>query len=89
MLRVRFRANAEDFRPVNWPVKHPFWCTGYGGDFEYSIVVSYADDLDYIRENWPEARSIEFEYADEYLFTGRFPKPEWFDENDDSKKDEV
>lgn len=80
MLRVRFQANFDDPRPINWPVKHPYWVTGYAGDDSYAIVVAYADDLDYIKANWPEAEQIESEEATGYIFTGRFPKPEWFKE---------
>ena len=80
MIRVRFHANYEDSRPVNWPVKHPFWETGYAADESYAIVVSYADDLNYIKTNWPEAAEIEvLEENTLYRFTDRFPKPSWFE----------
>ena len=78
MLRIRFQANEDDYRPVNWPVKHPYWCSGYGEG--YSIVVSYADDIEYIIRNWPEATELDIMEDDlkEYKFTDRFPKPDWF-----------
>ena len=76
MLRVRFRANESDYRPINWPVKYPYWCTGYGEG--YSIVVAYADDEEEILRNWPEATNIDSEEVTEFLFTSRFPKPSWF-----------
>lgn len=76
MLRARFNANENDPRPVNWPVKHPYWHTGYGDG--YSTVVAYADDEAEILRNWPEATEIESEPADEYKFTARFKKPDWF-----------
>lgn len=79
MIRARFRANEDDYRPINWPVKHPYWCTGYGND--YSVVVAYADDIDEILRNWPEATDIDFEEREEYIFTDRFQKPEWFQVN--------
>jgi hypothetical protein len=75
MIRARFKANPDDFRPVNWPIKHPYWCTGYGDD--YSIVVAYADDEAEVLRNWPEAYDINVEEVDGYAFSGRFPKPEW------------
>ncbi len=75
MLRIRFKANPEDPRPINWPVKHPYWITGSG--VGYSIVVSYADDEEYIRENWPEAKDLEVTDVDGYVFTDRFPRPNW------------
>lgn len=82
MLRVRFHANHDDPRPINFPVKHPYWITGYAGDGSYATVVSYADDLDYITENWPEASNINGEVRSEYTFTSRFPIPDWFKEEE-------
>ena len=80
MMRVRFQANEDDPRPINFPVKHPYWITGYGPD--YAIIVSYADDLNYIRKNWPEANNLDIlEEEAEYIFTSRFPKPDWFMEH--------
>ena len=79
MIRARFKANEKDYRPINWPVKHPYWCTGYGDG--YSIVVAYADDEAEILRNWPEATEIDIEEVSEYIFTGRFPKPSWFNVN--------
>jgi len=78
MIRARFHANHDDYRPVNWPVKHPYWCSGESFDDSYSIVVAYADDEDEIIRNWPEATEIDSEEVDGYLFTDRFKKPGWF-----------
>lgn len=75
MIRARFKANAEDYRPVEWPVKHPYWCTGYGED--YAVIVAYADDHAEIERLWPEAADIEVEEVSGYTFSGRFPKPAW------------
>jgi hypothetical protein len=80
MIRVRFRANEDDPRPVNWPIPHPYWVTGYGEG--YATVVAYADDLNYILANWPEANDIQIEKVDGYAFTDRFPKPKWFEGGD-------
>jgi hypothetical protein len=78
LLRVRFRSNSTDARPINWPVKHPYWITGYGDG--YTIIVSYADDEKYILENWPEATNLDSVEVDGYKFTSRFPKPDWLRE---------
>ena len=78
MLRVRFKSDAEDFRPVNWPLKHPWWCSGTGDG--YAIIISYADDEQYILDNWPEAEDLDCEEVDKYMFNDRFPKPDWFKE---------
>ncbi len=78
MIRARFKANAKDYRPINWPIKHPYWCTGYAVDMSYSVIVAYADDVNEIRQNWPEATTIEFEKVNGYIFNDRFKKPRWF-----------
>lgn len=78
MIRCRFRANPDDYRPVTWPVKHPYWCTGSAGDGSYSIVVAYADNEKQIKELWPEATHLDSTEVDSYTFTDRFQKPEWF-----------
>lgn len=78
MLRCRFKANGEDYRSINWPVKYPYWCTGSSGN--YSIVVAYADNLEYIYENWPEAKDVDVEERENITFSGRFPKPDWYQE---------
>jgi len=78
MIRARFKANEDDYRPVNWPIKHPYWCTGYGND--HSIIVAYADHVEEIKSNWPEAKDIDATEVEEYKFTERFPKPDWLED---------
>lgn len=78
MIRARFHANADDYRPIKWPVKYPYWCSGEGND--YSIVISYADSIAYIKEYWPEASEIEFTEEKEIIYCSRFPKPDWYKE---------
>lgn len=80
MIRARFITRADDYRPINWPIKHPYWCTGSGedGDGEYNIIVAYADDEAEIMRNWPEAECIAAASVNEYSFTSRFRKPDWF-----------
>lgn len=77
MIRARFHCNADDPRPVNWPIKHPYWVTGYGDD--HAIIVAYADSADEIMCHWPDARDFSFvDEVAEYKFTDRFAKPDWF-----------
>jgi len=78
MIRARFKVYHEDFRPVNWPIKHPYWCTGYGDDC--AIVVAYAEDEEEILQNWPEAADIDADEVSGYVFSDRFQKPDWFEE---------
>jgi hypothetical protein len=84
MIRARFKASLEDPRPINWPVKHPFWVTGESN--AHSIVVSYADNEKYIYDNWPEAEDLIYHPATHYDFTSRFQQPDWFNEDGRSSK---
>lgn len=81
MIRARFKVFSEDARPVNWPIKHPYWITGTLIDGEMNTIgatiVAYADDLEELLRNWPDAEDIDGEERSEYTFTDRFPKPEW------------
>jgi len=77
MIRARFYCNGEDYRPVKWPIKHPYWCSGYSGDLEKAVIVGYFDDEAAIYELWPDAEDVEVSEVSAYQFTERFPKPEW------------
>lgn len=75
MIRCRFKQPTEDYRPVKWPITHPYWCSGQGDS--YWILVAYADNEEEILSNWPEAYDLDSEERSEYTFTDRFPKPDW------------
>lgn len=82
MIRARFSLpGVDDYRPIMWPIKHPYWCTGYSitsSGNQIPIIVAYADDEAEIKRLWPEATDIDSEERTEYFFNSRFPKPEWF-----------
>lgn len=85
MIRARFKVIIDDYNPITWPIKHPYWCSGsFTPEPEHPmfedgyVLIAYADSVDDIKENWPEAFDIEYEERDCYTFTDRFPKPEWF-----------
>lgn len=78
LYRVRFYANLEDYRPIKWPIKYPYWCTGYTAN--HSTIIAYVTDVNEITELWPEAVMIDPEEVTTITFTDRFPKPDWFDE---------
>lgn len=79
MIRARFRVHGDE-RPVEWPVKHPYWLTGYGNDAGdgYAIMVAYADDEAEIMRLWPNASNIDTEDTTAYKFTTRFYQPDWW-----------
>jgi len=78
MIRARFKANADDWRPVKFPPPGPCWCTGYATDDRYAIVVAYVANEEQVREFWPEATDIDAEDASEIIFTSRFERPDWW-----------
>lgn len=80
MIRARFYVNKEkcggDYRPLKWPIKHPYWCTGESdNDF---VLVAYATSIEEIKELWPEASSIDVQEVEKVIFTDRFKKPDWY-----------
>lgn len=60
MIRARFYIKksdcGNDYRPVKWPIKYPYWCSGESDDS--FILVAYAEDEDSIKELWPIARKV-------------------------------
>jgi hypothetical protein len=77
VIRCRFKSTSiDDYRPVHFPPKHPWWCSGEGED--YAVLIAYANDEAEILRNWPEAYDLDSESCDEYTFTDRFPRPKWF-----------
>lgn len=76
MIRARFKTKTDYSRPISRPIKHPYWISGYGGGC--TILVAYADNLEELLLNWPEAASLDIEEVSDYDFSSRFPKPTWF-----------
>jgi len=83
MYWARFYINIEevkeDYRPIIWPIKYPYWCTGESSDD--FIICTYVDSEEDIYKQWPEAFNVDIEKVDKIEFSDRFPKPEWY-END-------
>ena len=77
MIRARFLANEDDWRPVKWPPPGPCWCTGYTDD--HSVVVAFVETEGQISEFWPEATGITLQADHPIEFSERFPKPDWWD----------
>lgn len=79
MIKARFVVKADDFRPIKWPIQHPYWWTGTRLDDDAAILVAYADSVEQIKELWPDAEEIDvFEYeCNGYSFSERLPRPKW------------
>lgn len=80
MLRARFCVNIKevnkDYRPIKWPIKYPYWCSGEND--EDFILIAFVENLDELYELWPEAKNIEYDECDEVYETGRFKYPDWY-----------
>ena len=91
MKRVRFYVSKEackdDYRPVKWPIKHPYWCVGETDTC--FILVAYVESIEELIELWPEAKIDLIVRTSKVKFTNRRPKPNWYkeDENSNSKED--
>ena len=88
MIKARFylplNGCNNDYRPVIWPIKYPYWCTGYSGNGECAIIVAYVEDGDLYKQ-WPELigmdndeSHLEYETVDKVEFNSRFQRPDWY-----------
>lgn len=87
MIRARFTVAVEggDYRPLQWPIKYPYWCSGYKltGTVDEpqvgaAILIAFADQVEDITALWPEAADIEASEVAGVTFSERFPKPDWY-----------
>ena len=76
--RYRFKSDSIDLRPVIdlAEIQMPWWCSGYDADDNAYIICYLPYDADLLKY-WPEAFDVEYEEANEIVYTDRFPKPEW------------
>lgn len=85
MVKARFYLKREecgnDYRPISWPIKYPYWLSGETDDD--FIIVAYAEDKSQIMELWPEAYKFSFcDKVDEIEFSSRLKKPDWYNETE-------
>ena len=81
-IRYRFKTNSvDDPRPLidMGKINMPWWCTGYGVNNGYAIIVCYLPKNLNIYAYWNDAFDIEKEEAEKITYTDRFPKPYWID----------
>ena len=76
--RYRFKTYEDDYRPLIFNPKYPWWCTGYGDD--HYVIVAYLPPEEDLLKYWDDAFDVEYDERDEITFTSRFPKPEYFEE---------
>lgn len=73
----------EDYRPLVFNAKYPWWCSGFGEDStdEYSVIIAYLPKDEDILKYWDDAFDIEFTEEETITFSSRFPEPEYFQES--------
>lgn len=82
--RYRFKTYAsEDYRPLEFNPCYPWWCTGSGED--YVTIVAYLPENEDLKKYWDDADDVNFEDADEIVFTSRFTKPSYFKELEEER----
>lgn len=75
--RHRFKVPSADYDgPKPFPPPGPSWVTGYAGCD--TIVVCYLPPDVSVTDWWPDAHDIDTTPRDEIVFTGRFPRPDWW-----------
>jgi hypothetical protein len=80
--RVRFFTDCDDPRPVVYPPSGPYWISGQGDD--YTILIAWLPKKSDLKKFWPEARVDEWYGKGPIEFTDRFPRPEYWKENDEA-----
>lgn len=84
--RYRFCTySVNDYRPLIFNPKFPWWCNGFSDDDKSAIIIAYLPNDENLLKYWNDAFNIEFEDRNEIIFTSRFPKPSYFVESSDIK----
>ena len=80
MIRARFLILSDDYRPMVWPIRYPYWCSGYAyrGEDTFATLIAYAEDEATLKTLWPDAVEIDSEEVEGICFTSRFPRPAWY-----------
>lgn len=75
--RYRFKTKSvEDYRPLIFNPKYPWWCCGTNDEF--ATIIAYLPSNEILYDYWDDASDIEFDEREEITFTDRFDKPKWF-----------
>ena len=79
-IRYRFKTySVDDYRPLVFNPKYPWWCSGYGEDC--AVIVAYLTKGEPLEKYWDDAFDIDQTEEKEITFTSRFAKPDYFVES--------
>ena len=77
--RHRFKTRSvEDYRPLIFNPKYPWWCSGFASNESYVTIIAYLPKGEDLKKYWDDAFDINTIQHDKIEFSGRFPKPEYF-----------
>lgn len=77
--RYRFYTKSvDDYRPLVFNPKYPWWCSGYAADESYATIVAYLPENEDLSKYWDDAFGVEYTEHETIEFSGRFPKPKYF-----------
>jgi hypothetical protein len=80
--RYRFYTHSfEDYRPLVFDPRFPWWCSGMAGDNSAATIIAWLPFDEPLSKYWDDASEIEFTEHETISFTDRFAKPEWFIES--------
>jgi len=71
-----FTKSIDDYRPLVFNPKYPWWCSGTGDD--NATIVAYLPHDEDLLKYWDDAYDIDYTEEDEIVFTDRFRKPYYF-----------
>jgi len=78
-IRYRFKTKSvDDYRPLIFNAKYPWWCSGTAGDGSYATIICYLPVEEKLLKLWDDAFDIEKEEVNKIIFTDRFKKPTWY-----------
>ncbi len=77
--RYRFYTKSvEDYRPLVFNPKFPWWCSAEAGDDSSATIVAWLPVTEDLLKYWDDAFDVEFTEHHEIEFTSRFAKPDYF-----------
>jgi hypothetical protein len=78
--RYRFKTKSvDDYRPLIFNPKYPWWCTGFTGEGEAAIIVAYLPHSENIYNYWNDAFDMDWTSEKEISFSDRFPQPDYYE----------
>ena len=79
-IRYRLQTKSvDDYRPLIFNAKYPWWCSGTAGDGSAATIIAYLPKGEDLLKYWDDAYDITQTEHEEIEFSSRFPKPKYFE----------